>query len=95
MTWRALFPVVFLYSLIEGFISLKLFMSPLPLLFKDFILILIYFFFLIGKDPAGILFNNLKPHLGEVINLLLAFFFIGMLQIFNSFVAILPNTFNI
>lgn len=83
MIWRHFYIFFILYALIDGFISNALFPLPLPLLFKDFILILVFLLFIRG-EKMKLVFDNILYYLrGHLMVFALLFMLIALAQIFN------------
>ncbi len=83
--WKKLFPAVFLFTCVDGFISNWLYPDRLPLLYRDFLVLGVYLFF-IGQEPVGRWVGQLRKRVGPVAWLLaISFLVLGLLQIFNPF----------
>jgi O-antigen ligase len=84
MSWRRLFPFVLLFSCVDGFISNYFYPAILPLLYRDFLILLTYFFF-IQQEPFWEWVSKLRESLGLFPWLLgILFLLISALQVFNS-----------
>lgn len=84
MNWRRLFPLIFLFSCVDGFISNRLYPAKLPFLLKDIFILVVYLFFFITREPGRHWIFEFKRSIGPgnwylSISLML----LGMLQIFN------------
>jgi hypothetical protein len=83
MTWRRIFPLVFLFSCVDGFISNWLYPNPWPLLYKDFLIIGVYALF-ITQEPAGRWMRELREQAGPAAWFFaMAFSVLALFQIFN------------
>lgn len=81
--WRKLFPLVFLFAMVDGFIGNWSYPARLPLLYKDFLVIILYANFLM-KVEVGPWMSAFMSRFGNVpFALLMLFFLIGILQVFN------------
>lgn len=88
MNWRTIFPWIFIFSCVDGFISNLLYPAKLPLLYRDFLVLFVYILFLF-QEPFGTWLARLRNQLGQVVWIFAAaFFWVGFLQIFNP---ALPN----
>lgn len=87
--WRRLFPFIFLFSCVDGFISNWMYPSRLPLLYRDFLILGVYAMFLI-REPALQWALRLRERVGTAAWFLAtAFLFVGVIQVFNP---LLPGT---
>src|ERR1043166_8514990 len=83
MFWRSLFPLIFIYTLVEGFVANLFYPAKLPLLYKDFLIGLVYFFFCLKEHVAHEV-GELKRGTGEAAWLCaMAFAVVCFAQIFN------------
>ncbi len=83
MSWRRLFPFVFLFTCIDGFISNWLYPAVLPLLYRDFLIIGLYGFF-IAQEPVEQWTTQLRKRVGPgAWFLAVSFMAVGLLQVFN------------
>lgn len=83
MVWQTIFPFIFIFSLVDGFISRLLYPAKLPLLYRDIFILVVYFLFA-SQEHVGRWINKLQKKIGNAAWLLaMSFLFIGMLQIFN------------
>lgn len=83
MSWRRLFPAIFVFSLVHGFISNWLYAARLSLLYRDIFLLGVYLLF-ISQEPVGRWVRLLRERIGQIPWLLfLSFMLVGMVQIFN------------
>ena len=83
MSWRRLFPFVFLFTCIDGFISNWLYPAVLPLLYRDFLIIGVYGFF-IAQEPVEQWATQLRKRVGPDAWLFaMSFVVLGLLQVFN------------
>jgi len=83
MSWRRIFPLIFLFTCVDGFISNWLYPARLPLLYRDFLVLGVYLLF-IGQEPVGAWIGQLRERVGRGPWLLLmSFMLVGLLQIFN------------
>jgi len=83
MSWRRVFPLIFLFACVDGFISNWLYPARLPLLYRDFLVLGVYLLF-IGQEPVGAWIGQLRERVGRGPWLLLmSFMLVGLLQIFN------------
>lgn len=88
MSWRRLFPLIFLFTCVDGFISNWLYPARVPLLYRDIFVLGVYVLF-IGQEPVGAWIGQLRERIGRGPWLLMmSFMFVGLLQIFNP---LLPN----
>lgn len=84
MNWRKLFPIIFLFSLVDGFISNWRYPAKLPFLYKDILILAMYIAFFITREPGKRWFSEFRRQVGSgVWYLAMSLFFLGMLQIFN------------
>jgi hypothetical protein len=83
MSWRRLFPFVFLFTCIDGFISNWLYPAVLPLLYRDFLIIGVYGLF-IAQEPVEQWTTQLRKRVGPGAWLLaVSFVVVGLVQVFN------------
>ena len=83
MLWRRLFPVIFLFTMVDGFISNWLYPARLPLLYRDFLIIGVYGLF-ISQEPAGQWVSQLRERAGPgAWFLAMSFMVVGLLEVFN------------
>ncbi len=83
MNWRLFFPLIFLFSCVDGFISNFLYPAILPLLYRDILVLLVYLLF-IFQEPVNLHFNDFFNSTNQSCWILaLCFVFVGFLQIFN------------
>jgi len=83
MTWRRLFPVIFLFTMVDGFLSNWLYPARLPLLYRDFLIIGVYGLF-ISKEPLGKWVTHLRERVGPgAWFLAMSFMVLGVLQVLN------------
>lgn len=83
MTWRRLFPAVFLLTCVDGFISNWMYPDPWPLLYKDFFIIGVYLVFLV-QEPVLQWVGQLRERMGPPAWFFaLSFLLAGIFQIFN------------
>ncbi len=83
MTWRRLFPVIFLFTMVDGFISNWLYPARLPLLYRDFLIIGVYGLF-ISQEPMGQWVSQLRERVGPgAWFTAMSFMGVGLLQVFN------------
>lgn len=81
--WRRLFPLIFLFSCVDGFISNWMYPNRLPLLYRDFLILGVYVMFLI-REPALQWAIRLRERVGTAAWFLAtAFLFVGAIQVFN------------
>ena len=83
MLWRRLFPAIFLFTMVDGFISNWLYPARLPLLYRDFLIIGVYGLF-INQEPVGAWVTQLRERVGRgAWFLAMSFMVVGLLQVFN------------
>ena len=83
MLWKKIFPLFFLYAIVDGFVSNLLFPAKMPLLYKDFLLIFVYFIFIMNENVRHNL-AELRYWMGTTVwHFGMAFMFLAILQIFN------------
>ncbi len=83
MNWRAIFPLVLLFSCVDGFIANWLYPDRLAILYRDLLVLGIYLLFL-SREPVGKWVGQLRRRLGPgAWGFALAFLSVGVLQIFN------------
>ena len=83
MLWRILFPFIFIYTIIDGMVSNMLYPAKAPYLFKDFLVLIAFFFFAIS-EPAGKWVGLFRQRMGSVAWMgAMLFLILGMGQIFN------------
>jgi len=81
--WRRLFPLIFLFSCVDGFISNWMYPNRLPLLYRDFLILAVYVMFLV-REPALQWTLRLRERIGTTAWLLAtAFLCVGVIQVFN------------
>ncbi len=91
MSWRRLFPIIFLFSLIDGFISNFFYPAKLPFLFKDIFILVVYILFFITREPEKRWVFEFKKSIGAGNWYLAAsVILVGMLQLFNPGVPSIP-----
>lgn len=90
MSWRRVFPLIFLFACVDGFISNWLYPERLPLLYRDFLVLGVYLLF-IGQEPVGAWIGQLRERVGRGPWLLMmSFMLVGLLQIFNPLLPSVP-----
>lgn len=83
MNWRKLFPFIFLFTCVDGFISNWAYPRLLPLLYRDFLILGVYVIFL-SHEPVGRWAGQLRKQVGPKAWFFAVFFlFIGVMQMFN------------
>jgi O-antigen ligase len=83
VNWRSIFPWVFLFSCVDGFIANWLYPDRLALLYRDFLVLGVYLLFL-SREPAGKWLGQLRSRLGPGSWVFaLSFLVVGILQVFN------------
>lgn len=90
MNWRRLFPIIFLFTCVDGFISNWLYSAILPLLIKDIFILIVYILFFITREQGKNWVFEFKRSIGDgswylAISLML----LGALQIFNPGVPVI------
>jgi len=91
MNWRKLFPIIFLFSLVDGFISNLFYPAQLPFLYKDILIFIVYLLFFVTREPEKRWVSEFRRSVGPgAWYLAIALIFLGLLQIFNPRV---PNMF--
>lgn len=84
MNWRRLFPIIFLFSLVDGFISNWLYPAKLPFLYKDIFILIVYISFFITREPGKRWVFEFRKSVGTgTWYLAVSLIFLGLLQIFN------------
>ncbi len=84
MSWRRFFPLIFLFSCVDGFISNWLYPARLPLLYRDILTLVVYFLFMtqeLQRHWVGKFKRSIGPGTWYIAML---FILLGILQIFNS-----------
>lgn len=84
MSWRRLFPLIFLFSLVDGFIGNLYYPAKLPFLYKDIFILIVYILFFITREPGKRWVSEFRRRIGYgnwyiAISLII----LGGLQIFN------------
>lgn len=83
MFWTSLFPLIYLYTVIDGFFSNLFYPAKMPYLYKD-ILILVTFFFFFINEHSGRWTGLLRRQLGGSVWMsAMLFLLIGFFQMFN------------
>lgn len=83
MSWRKLFPIIFLFTCVDGFISNYFYPAKLPFLLKDIFILIVYFLFFITKESQEAT-REFKKSIGFGIRYLaILLMLLGALQIFN------------
>ena len=83
MLWRLLFPIVFIYTFIDGFIVNMTYPAKLPFLYRDFLILITYFFFMI-EEHLWRTIRDVRKRFGRVAwYSAMAFLLVGAIQIFN------------
>lgn len=84
MNWRTLFPLIFLFSCVDGFISNWLYPAKLPFLLKDILISIVYFLFFIVQYPGKQQIAQFKRSIGMgTWYLAIILFIFSAFQIFN------------
>lgn len=84
MNWRRLFPIIFLFSCFEGFISNYFYPAKLPFLLKDIFILIVYILFFITREPGKRWIFEFKNSIGGGSwYLAMLLILLGVLQIFN------------
>lgn len=84
MSWRRLFPLIFLFSCVDGFISNWLYPARLPMLFKDIFILVVYFLFMTQEFQRHWV-GKFKRSIGlGTWYIAMLFVLVGILQMFNS-----------
>lgn len=83
MNWRRLFPVIFMFTMVDGFITNWLYPARLPLLYRDFLILGVYVFF-ISQEPVMRWVSQLRKRMGPgAWFTAMSFMLVGLLQVFN------------
>lgn len=84
MNWRRLFPIIFLFSCVDGFIVNLFYPAKLPFIFKDIFISIVYIFFSITREPKKRWVFEFRKSVGPGIwYLAISLILLGVLQIFN------------
>lgn len=88
MSWRKLFPLALLFTCVDGFFANWFYPAKLPLLYRDFLILFVYFLFF-TREPVKLWISRLRERMGPQTWLWgLLFLLAGLPQIFNPS---LPN----
>jgi uncharacterized membrane protein YhaH (DUF805 family) len=81
--WRRFFPLIFLFSCVDGFISNWMYPNRLPLLYRDVLILGVYVLFLI-REPTLVWAKRLRDRVGRSAWFLaMLFLCVGIIQAFN------------
>ncbi len=83
MGWRQLFPIVLLFSCVDGFFVNLFYPSRLALLAKDILILIVYIFFILQESANKWVFQFKRSIGFGIWYLAMMFIAVGMLQIFN------------
>lgn len=91
MNWCRLFPIIFLFSCVDGFISNWLYPAKLPFILKDIFILIVYIFFFITREPEKKWVFEFKSSVGSrTWYLAITLMLFGILQMFNPGVPGIP-----
>jgi len=83
MNWRRLFPIIFLFTCVDGFIGNWLYPAKLPFLYKDIFILIVYAFFSLQEYGQQWL-PKFKKSIGfNIWHLAILLMLLGGFQIFN------------
>lgn len=84
MSWRRLFPIIFLFTCVDGFLGNYFYPALLPLFLKDIFILIAYVLFFITKEPEKRWVFEFRKSVGSGTWYLAIFLILfGLLQIFN------------